>query len=129
MEPFEWRKLLELARLLQGGIEVKGFDRNAVLRSAVSRSYFGAFGFAVEYAAQYLDFECRNDADDHGRIRAHFKSKRRAAVADGLSKIREWRNQCDYDPSQSPDFEAMLRDAISEAEYIVSALPPPKAKS
>lgn len=123
--PFDWNHLVRLARLLQATDGLPDADREAVLRSLVNRAYFGVYGVALDYAVQYLEFQAQEFGDDHGRLRDHYRRKRRANVAHRLHALREWRNQCDYDPAQDPDFEAMERDALAEAQYIVDALPVP----
>jgi hypothetical protein len=125
--PFDWNHFLTLARELQGVTSLPGVDREAVLRCAVSRAYYGAYGVALEYAEKWLGFRPRYLPEDHGALPNHFRGKRRANVADCLKNIREWRNQCDYHPSQGADFEAMLLDAIDEAQDLVKALPPPSS--
>jgi hypothetical protein len=128
MPPFDWNHLLRLARELQNAAVLPTVDRQAVLRTGVTRAYFGAFGIALDYAVANLQFDARYSAEDHGRLRAHFKSKRRQNVARFLDDMRGWRNQCDYDPHPDSDFEAMLRDAIADADEIIRALPPPQPR-
>jgi len=42
-------------------------------------------------------------------------------VADSLDLLRAWRNQCDYRDSVR-GFRVILRDALTEADYVVSVL-------
>jgi hypothetical protein len=126
--PFDWHGFLDLARSLQQ--QAKGAPNSeAYLRSAISRAYFGAFGHARNYAKRFLDFAARDDPDDHGKLRAHLKRKRRAADATRLDQLRQWRNSADYEDDLSAmDLSATLAAAISQAQRVFDSLIPPKAK-
>ena len=126
--PFDWKEYLVLARSLQLQAGSAG-NPEAFLRSALSRAYYGAFCYARNYARDWLGFQPRNDADDHGRLREHLKQKRRRAVADKLQRLREWRNECDYHDQLSFDPQTVLNRALSEASYVVSSLTPPATSS
>jgi hypothetical protein len=125
---FDWSEYLAFARWLQGNTP-PGVTPEAGQRSAVSRAYYAAFCHARNYARDYLGFVPREDADDHGRLRAHLKSRRRHKVGQSLERLREWRNQCDYLDTLSADLAAMLAAALQEADYVFSSLqkPPPTA--
>src|SRR5262249_42329931 len=114
---FDWREYLELARWLQAN-PPPGLSGEAAYRCAISRAYFAAFGYALQYATQYLDFSPREGSDDHGRLRAHLKSKRRHRTAQSLDRLRDWRNSCDYDREFSADLAAILVSALTEAQYV-----------
>ena len=120
---FNGQETLDLARQLQTTTP-PGVSDEAARRCAVSRAYFAAFGHAIRYAVAYLGFEPREAADDHGRLKAHLKQKRRAGVSARLDQLRGWRNQCDYD-DDAGDLVVMLAAAITAAEYVFAALPPP----
>jgi hypothetical protein len=93
--PFEWQTFLEFARRLLEQAE-KDPDPEAVLRSVASRAYFAAYGHARIYAARYLQFASREEVEDHGRLRAHLKGRRRKGDADRLGILRQFRNEADY---------------------------------
>ena len=69
---FDWQHYLEFARFLQ--TQTGAPYQEAALRTAVSRSYYAAFGHAHEYACDYLGFTPRRKPEeksqDHGRLRA-----------------------------------------------------------
>ncbi len=124
--PFDWKDFLELAgRLLdQAG---KEGDSEALVRSAVGRAYFAAYGHARRYAARYLNFEPREDVDDHGRLKAHLKSKRRKGDADRLGELRQLRNEADYlDELPWADPLATAAGSIADAQAVFASLTPPK---
>jgi len=84
---FDWKAFIEVARLLQQHA-VGETDPEALLRTAVSRAYYGAFCFVRNHARDQLGFEPRNDADDHGRLRAHLRGKRRQ-ISQKLDRLRQ----------------------------------------
>jgi hypothetical protein len=67
---FDWRAFVDLARELARQA-ASAIHPEALLRTALSRAYFGAFGHALDYAMSFLHFHAREDADDHGRLRDH----------------------------------------------------------
>jgi hypothetical protein len=131
--PFDWREYLEVAHFLrgQGG---GSFSEEAALRTLISRAYYAAYGYALRYSRDNLGFvagrRLEDRTQDHGRLRAHLRQRRRAFVASKLEQLRDWRNVCDYDDSP-PTFDFLQRatDAIAAAEYVIRALPPPTPSS
>jgi hypothetical protein len=121
---FDWREYLALARWLQANTP-PGISQEAAQRCAISRAYFAAYGHALNYATQYLGFSPRNASEDHGRLRDHLKRSRRRATADSLDRLREWRNSCDYDGNFPGNLAATLTNALNEANYVFTSLPPP----
>ncbi len=94
--PFDWRSLLEVAAALAQEA-ISQADGEPYYRSVVNRAYFGAFGFAMEYAVRH-GFRPTNFADDHGRLRERFRRQggRKRKVADALERLREARTDADY---------------------------------
>lgn len=122
---FDWARFLELARALHQ--QSKGVDQQeALLRTALSRAYYAGFGHARTYARDWLGFRPRNDPDDHGRLRAHLKSKRRKGDSDRLDRLRQWRNEGDYADEFIDNLPALVVSAIREAELLFISLSPPK---
>lgn len=72
-----------------------------------------------------LPFVRAYDADDHGRLRHHLKSRRRHGVADRLDRLRQWRNACDYLDDLAFDPHTVLAAAVAEADVVVASLVPP----
>ena len=119
---FDWKSFIKLARTLQQQAAGET-DSEALLRTALSRAYYGTFCFVRNHARDQLGFEPRNDADDHGRLRAHLKGKR-FKVAQKLDRLRQWRNESDYADRLSFDAEAALAAAIAETDAVVALLTP-----
>jgi len=122
---FEWADYLELAHSLQAQSSTGNY-KEAMLRTAISRAYYCAFCHARNYSRDWLAFIPRNDPDDHGRLRAHLKAKRRKGDSDRLERLRQWRNECDYHDEVKIDLSAVALAAISEAERLLHSLSPPK---
>jgi hypothetical protein len=123
--PFEWKSFVGLARDLYVDADKSGHPE-ACRRTAISRAYFAAFCHARNYAIEFLHFAHRDDPDDHGRLRAHLKAKRRAGDAARLDQLRQWRNGADYDDDLGPvDLSFTALSAVTEAQKVFDSLVPP----
>jgi hypothetical protein len=122
---FDWRSLLDLAgALLQNSADI---DAEARQRTAAGRAYFAAYNHARKYAEAFLDFDARESADDHGRLRAHLKKRRRAGDARRLDTLRQWRNDADYlDELPWPDPVTVATESLATADAVFQSLAPPK---
>ena len=118
--PFIWREYLVLAQHLQTYVSPV-FSQEAAFRCAVSRSYYAAFCHARNYARAHQGFIPSNKADDHGRVRLHFKTRGEITGAMSLDRLRQWRNQCDYDDTIS-GLTVLFSSAIAEAQKIFNRL-------
>jgi hypothetical protein len=131
--PFDWREYLELARFVSGQ-RGPGFSQEAASRATISRAYYAAYGHALGYARGFLGFAPRRRPEertqDHGRLRAHLRQRRRHRVADALDLLRDARNLCDYeDDPVNFDFTREAAKAIAAAEYVINTLSPPAPPS
>src|SRR5262249_4694819 len=122
--PFDWSEFLSLARWLQNNTPPNVSPEGAQ-RTAMSRAYYAAFGYALSYVTQYLGFTPRDESEDHGRLRAHLKQRRRQKTADCLDRLRQWRNECDYLERLTIEPSASLAGALAEADYVYRSLPTP----
>jgi len=121
---FEWKLYVAVSRFLNSQAD-KSENREALLRSALSRAYYGAFCYSRNYARDWLGFNPRYDAEDHGRLRAHLKKSKRWRVSEKLERLRDWRNECDYQDQLSFDPQSAIGSALQDAAYILSSLAPP----
>ena len=121
---FDWKHYFELAQLLQQEAE-KTDNPQPFLRTSLSRLYYAAFCYARNYARDWLEFQPRNNGEDHGRLRDHLKMRRRRGTSDKLQRLREWRNECDYHDQLGFDARIILDTAIIDAAYVLNSLPPP----
>lgn len=113
---FDWKEYLNLARSLETRQE------EASLRSAVSRSYFGAFCYARNYARDHQNFFPSGKSSDHTGVREHFQTHSMPDIARRLQRLREWRNQCDYD-DEVENIIVLVRQAMDYAQKIIDVLP------
>jgi hypothetical protein len=125
---FDWKEYVELSRFLQRQAGTAA-NLEALLRSGVSRAYYGAFCYARNYARDWLGFQPRYEGEDHGRLRAHLKKKKRWRVSEKLERLRDWRNDCDYQDQLSFDPQIALGSALADAGYVLSSLTPPATSS
>ena len=117
---FDWQEYLLVTRYLSGGSFP--FSREAAARTAVSRAYYAAFHHALTYAVRHLRFEPQGRAADHGALMARFRERNMRPLADGLRRLRGWREQCDYD-DEVANLPVILAAAMEQAESIRSRLP------
>ena len=122
---FEWHSFVELARKLAEEAE-SATSAEAWRRSALSRAYFGAYGHARNYATDFLFFAAREDVDDHGRLRAHLRDKRRSGDSRRLDRLRQLRNVADYANKTAANLLNEVTEAHELAERVFQSLAPPK---
>src|SRR4051794_16566657 len=114
---FDWREYLRVARLFADPAFPAGINDEAAKRTAVSRAYYAAFGYA-RVRAQFEGFVGLESAEDHALLRQHFDRTGRRDLARILNKLRQWRNQVDYETSVN-HLPMMTKEAISEAQRLI----------
>lgn len=122
---FDWKQLVEVARHLEWEATKGQADAEALLRSAIGRAFYGAFGHARNYAVNFLDYDLKGFGDDHGALRAHLKRSRRGGDAQRLDSLRQWRNDADYSDDLPWDAKLTASEAINQAEKLFKSLTPP----
>lgn len=125
---FDWKEYVELARFLQRQAGI-GISSEALLRSALSRTYYGVFCYARNYARDFLGFRPRYDGEDHGRLRAHLKKAKRWRVGEKLGRLRDLRNNCDYHDQLALGLRDALLTSLVDADYVFASLIPPASSS
>lgn len=95
MHAFEWNDFFKLAQFLQDQAETCGTEEAAV-RSAISRTYYAAFGRVCRFASQKLSYEPQSSAADHAGLRRHLQQNQKRQLANDLFHLQQWREQCDY---------------------------------
>lgn len=116
---FDWREYLQLAGFLHA--TAGAYTEEAAWRSAVSRAYYGAFGYARNAARARDGFVPSGGPEDHDRLRDHFRAQREDQVAQQLGRLRHWRNQCDYD-EEVERLGLVVANAIATAQQVVNRL-------
>lgn len=118
--PFAWIEYIELAQFLCGQSGV-GFSTEASDRSAVSRSYYAAYCHARNHARHRLAFQPTYGPSDHGALEGHYRRCRMTSVADKLKRLRQWRNDCDYEEAVS-GLSLMVHSAIHQGRQLLNVL-------
>jgi hypothetical protein len=91
----------------------------------VSRSYFGAFCRARDYAALHLKFTATNKPEDHGRLIALLTSRTKfSGIAAKLRELRQYRNEADYDGKSPAQWTVVAAAAQQRAAGVFAALGP-----
>jgi hypothetical protein len=124
---FDWRRFVELARGFQQQATADP-DLEALLRTALSRAYYGAFCYARNYAQRWLKFKPSGTDEDHRNLRDHLWTKKRQNVARSLDQLRKWRNSADYEDDLPFELVPTVLSALREADHVIIALPPPRAR-
>ncbi len=118
---FDWKEYLNLAKYIHDK-QGSDFSSEASYRCAVSRAYYSAFCYALNHAVDFLGYsKSSTPQDDHGKLKAYFKQKRRNDIAIALDQLRQWRNLCDYENNVAslPD---LVAGAFIKAEKIINSL-------
>jgi len=118
--PFDWKQYLLLAEFLQANAD-NSPSKEAAYRCAVSRAYYAAFCHARNFARDHYGFIPQSGVDDHGRVRAIFRQKRRHDIASALDDLRDWRNQCDYDDDVA-SLSTLVSSSIARSVKVFSVL-------
>lgn len=120
--PFDWAEYLAIARSLtrDGAESETRFGTEAAARCATSRAYYAAFCSARNYARDQRGFQPNGDGRDHALLRRHFRDTNRRQLAETLSRLQQMRERCDYDDSDLENGSQMARDAIRQAQNVLS---------
>lgn len=118
--PFAWTEYVELAQFLQGQSGTS-FGTEAADRSAVSRAYYAAYCHARNHARDRYGFQPAYDSRDHGAVRSFYQGRQICRVASGLERLRQWRNDCDYEDSV-PGLTDQVKWAIDLAQRVIKCL-------
>lgn len=117
--PFDWAKYLEVANFLARSHDA--LDREAAIRSAVSRAYYSAYHQALNFVVARYGFKPSGEADDHGKVHAQLKT-RRANTARALQTLRDNRNDCDYSDEPFVHLDELFNDSLKDAQFVLDDL-------
>jgi uncharacterized protein (UPF0332 family) len=121
---FDWAEYLDLAKELAQPSPASVLQE-ASLRSAISRAYYGAFCRARNHLralSPHLVFP--TGAEIHGFVRDRFRSRPELmskAIAAHLERLRDWRNDADYDDSV-PNLQSLCQMALLAADAVMTSL-------
>ena len=118
---FDWSDFLTLADAL-ATTDWDG-NREASLRTAISRAYYAAFGEARLRLRSVL-LATRRSAAEHGDIATFYATRygeQGAEVAAVLGRLRNRRNAADYDDDLA-EVEALCNLSIEDAHNLLTPL-------
>lgn len=127
---FDWSEYLNLAQELAATNSESSDNREAKLRSAISRAYYSTFCLARNYLRDIEKdprlFRKNRDINEHQYVAEEFiyhptKKKNLVKIGENLSRLRELRNQADYEDTMF-NLQREARNALMLAENIISAL-------
>lgn len=116
---FNWKDFLEIAQFIKQASLKRTtlsdtFSEEAIHRLGIGRAYYSCFCLSREFAMQNQKFPQTN-VDVHKKLITHFQQKN-PKLAGYLVKLREWRNNCDYELVLPTDSFQMLSRSIQLAE-------------
>lgn len=114
---FDWKEFLTLAEHLMEEKDAR-VSRECFQRAAVSRAYYAVFCTIRDQFAARGDFTRTGTASDHAAVVEYLRQHGRATAAIWLSRLRQWRNQCDYD-SEVTKLSVLATDAIGYARSLI----------
>jgi len=127
---FDWSEYLNLAQELAATNSDSSANRDAKLRSAISRAYYSTFCLARNYLRDIEKdprlFRKNRDINEHQYVAEEFiyhptKMKNMVKIGENLSRLRELRNKADYEDTIF-NLQKEARNALVLAENIISAL-------
>ena len=127
---FDWSEYLNLAQELAATNSDSSANRDAKLRSAITRAYYSTFCLARNYLRDIEKdprlFRKNRDINEHQYVAEEFiyhptKMKNMVKIGENLSRLRELRNKADYEDTMF-NLQREARNALMLAENIISAL-------
>jgi hypothetical protein len=128
---FVWETYLIVAEILLG-IRTPSFPtaaeramvEEAHCRIAISRAYYAAYCAARNYSRDVESLPLRGGGEDHGAVIRHYarRTRRHRVIAVALRRLRDARNQADYDDTISQNLRAMAEEAILDAHEVLETL-------
>ncbi|WP_242728999.1 HEPN domain-containing protein [Microcoleus vaginatus] len=127
---FDWSEYLNLAQELAATNSDCSGNREAKLRSAISRAYYSTFCLARNYLRDIEKdprlFRKNRDINEHQYVAKEFiyhptQLKNMVKIGENLSRLRELRNKADYEDTMF-NLQREARTALMLAENIITAL-------
>lgn len=120
--PFQWSDFLDIAKFLRNSGKTSSLPPDAAYRCAISRAYYAAFCHSRDYAEKSLGFIPTKNPKDHGKLRIHLSKNNMGSIATTLDRLRQWRNDSDYENPSPTLSEPNANTAITDAEKIIQSL-------
>jgi uncharacterized protein (UPF0332 family) len=116
---FDWYQYLVLAEYLYDNRDTFP-DREACLRTAISKAYYAAFCSARNYARDLDRLVLDESAQDHGSVKKHYiraPDPKNRQVGNSLDRLRDSRNQADYSDSID-ELEKLAESSIYQSKQV-----------
>lgn len=120
--PFQWSDFLDIAKFLRNSGKTSSLPPDAAYRCAISRAYYAAFCHSRDYAEKNLGFVPLKTPKDHERLRIHLAKHNSGKIATTLDRLRQWRNDSDYDNPSPTITDTNAEIAINKAEKIIQSM-------
>jgi uncharacterized protein (UPF0332 family) len=120
---FDWHQYLILAEYLYDNRDTLP-DREACLRTSISKAYYAAFCSARNYARDLDRLVLDESAQDHGSVKKHYiraPDPKNRQVGNSLDRLRDFRNQADYSDTIDK-LEELAKAAISQSKQVHTLL-------
>ena len=121
---FDWTEFLTLAEELLQNPDSPG-PREASLRSAVSRAYYAAYRFALNFERDRNEYTPSGYATDQIGLVKHFQSspdRDRRKLGVDIDRLRLNRGQADYNDVLENDPMQLARSSVEKAREVLDAL-------
>ncbi|MGI6487739.1 MAG: hypothetical protein ACOX2B_05375 [Syntrophothermaceae bacterium] len=95
---FQWEELIDLAERLSTNSAIG--TEEAICRTIIGRSYYGAFCLARNLASQNGWVRLFDDGRDHGKVKAYYKhneNKAKKQIGLNLERLHADRKYADYE--------------------------------
>ena len=128
---FNWYEYLNIAKFLYiNGNKLDQITQESAYRCAISKAYNASYCHARDYAQNKFGFIPKELGEDHGAVKNEFKRKGKAYgdIPEILFRLRQWRNQCDYDDIVVDNISEIVQKAIDNAQKIFDRLNYPQPK-
>ena len=127
--PFDWENYLIFAKRIKAvtSAQTSSLNRETLLRTAVSRAYYGIYHLATDYAISKFSYPIPNK-NRHDELQTFYKKESQRThtrfrdVSKILLRLHTQRKKCDYDADGLGNLESMLESVIIEAEELKSHL-------
>jgi len=127
---FDWSEYLNLAQELAATNSDSSPNREAKLRSAISRAYYSTFGLAQNYLREIdkdpILFSKNRNINKHQYVAEAFiyhrsKNKNMVKIGENLSRLRGIRNNADYEDTMF-NLPTQATSALKLADNIIALL-------
>jgi len=119
MNDFNWSDFHRFAEYLNTECSFDGHE--AVQRTIISRAYYSAFCMAKEALEYKYKITFPQNAASHKYVRIEYEKRGLNHICDPLSRLRKYRNCCDYDKNVR-NLHELVYQSLKLSEEIIKNL-------